>query len=407
MQIDRTDIVISGGGVAGLTAAAAFGTAGFRVLCVDPSPPVTDAEDAAADLRTTAFLQPARQLLDEAGLWSRLAPHAAALQIMRIVDAGGAEPEPRIVKDFIASEISDDPFGWNFPNWLLRREMVARLGELPTVTFRPGIATTSVLTREGEAIVGLSDGTRIGARLLIAADGRNSPVREALGIGVKTIRYGQKALAFAVTHPNPHDNISTEVHRSGGPFTLVPLPDRNGTPCSAIVWMEHGENIARLAALPVPEFEAEMLARSAGLYGPLTLVSRRSVWPIISQIADRFDGERTALMAEAAHVVPPIGAQGLNMSLADLRCLLDLAVANPADLGSAKMLTTYNRRRWPEVRARVTGIDLLNRASMLGAPSLRDLRAGALNALYSLAPVRKTLMKAGLGMAPTKASEQA
>jgi 2-octaprenyl-6-methoxyphenol hydroxylase len=407
MQIDRTDIVISGGGVAGLTAAAAFGTAGFRVLCVDPSPPVTNAEDAAVDLRTTAFLQPARQLLDEAGLWSRLAPHAAALQIMRIVDAGGAEPEPRIVKDFIASEISDDPFGWNFPNWLLRREMVARLGELPTVTFRPGIATTSVLTREGEAIVGLSDGTRIGARLLIAADGRNSPVREALGIGVKTIRYGQKALAFAVTHPNPHDNISTEVHRSGGPFTLVPLPDRSGMPCSAIVWMEHGENIARLAALPVPEFEAEMLARSAGLYGPLTLVSRRSVWPIISQIADRFDGERTALMAEAAHVVPPIGAQGLNMSLADLRCLLDLAVANPADLGSAKMLTTYNRRRWPEVCARVTGIDLLNRASMLGAPSLRDLRAGALNALYSLAPVRKTLMKAGLGMAPTKASEQA
>ena len=407
MQIDRTDIVISGGGVAGLTAAAAFGTAGFRVLCVDPSPPVTDAEDAAADLRTTAFLQPARQLLDEAGLWSRLAPHAAALQIMRIVDAGGAEPEPRIVKDFIASEISDDPFGWNFPNWLLRREMVARLGELPTVTFRPGVATTSVLTREDEAIVGLSDGTRIGARLLIAADGRNSPVREALGIGVKTIRYGQKALAFAVTHPNPHDNISTEVHRSGGPFTLVPLPDRNGMPCSAIVWMEHGENIARLAALPVPAFEAEMLARSAGLNGPLTLVSRRSVWPIISQIADRFDGERTALMAEAAHVVPPIGAQGLNMSLADLRCLLDLAVANPADLGSAKMLTTYNRRRWPEVCARVTGIDLLNRASMLGAPSLRDLRAGALNALYSLAPVRKTLMKAGLGMAPTKASEQA
>ena len=107
MQIDRTDIVISGGGVAGLTAAAAFGTAGFRVLCVDPSPPVTNAEDAAADLRTTAFLQPARQLLDEAGLWSRLAPHAAALQIMRIVDAGGAEPEPRIVKDFKIGPTSD------------------------------------------------------------------------------------------------------------------------------------------------------------------------------------------------------------------------------------------------------------------------------------------------------------
>lgn len=398
MQIDRTDIVISGGGVAGLTAAAAFGTAGFRVLCVDPSPPVTNAEDAAADLRTTAFLQPARQLLDEAGLWSRLAPHAAALQIMRIVDAGGAEPEPRIVKDFIASEISDDPFGWNFPNWLLRREMVARLGELPTITFRPGIATTSVLTREGEAIVGLSDGTRIGARLLIAADGRNSPVREALGIGVKTIRYGQKALAFAVTHPNPHDNISTEVHRSGGPFTLVPLPDHNGTPCSAIVWMEHGENIARLAALPVPAFEAEMLARSAGLYGPLTLVSRRSVWPIISQIADRMSGPRTVLMAEAAHVVPPIGAQGLNMSLADLATLLDLADRHRDDPGCRDVTDGFHRSRHLEVQARVTGIDLLNRASMAGSPLLRDLRAKALDALYSARPVRQMLMRAGLGL---------
>ncbi len=145
-----------------------------------------------------------------------------------------------------------------------------------------------------------------------------------------------------------------------------------------------------------------MTARSAGLCGPLRLVTRRSVWPIISQIADRFAGERTALLAEAAHVVPPIGAQGLNMSLGDLRCLLDLARADPADLGGRRMLTTYHRRRWPEVKARVTGIDLLNRTSMLAAPALRDLRAGALNALYTLAPVRRTLMKAGLGMAPAR-----
>ncbi|MGB2894280.1 MAG: FAD-dependent monooxygenase, partial [Albidovulum sp.] len=109
-------------------------------------------------------------------------------------------------------------------------------------------------------------------------------------------------------------------------------------------------------------------------------------------------GERTALLAEAAHVVPPIGAQGLNMSLADLACLLELAKASPDRLGDRAMLTAYNRRRWPEVKARVTGIDLLNRASMLSAQPLRDLRAGALNALYSLKPVRATLMKAGLGM---------
>jgi 2-octaprenyl-6-methoxyphenol hydroxylase len=394
----RTDILISGGGVAGLTAAAAFASLGFQVICVDPTPPVTDGAAEGADLRTTAFLQPSIPVLQTAGLWARLKPFAAPLQIMRIVDAGGVTAEPRIIKDFNAADISEQPFGWNLPNWLLRREMVARLAEMPHVTFLPGVATTQLLTRSTEALVTLSDGRSVAARLVIAADGRASTMREALAIPVKTIRYGQKALAFAVTHPLPHQNVSTEIHRSGGPFTLVPLPDRDGLPCSAVVWMETGPEVARLAALPVTDFEAAMTARSCQILGPLTLASRRSVWPIISQIADRMIGERTALMAEAAHVVPPIGAQGLNMSLADLAVLLDLAQADPAGIGSAKMLDTYQRRRHLDVQARVTGIDALNRASMMGGQSLRDLRATALNALYSIAPVRISLMKAGLGL---------
>ncbi|NTT86056.1 UbiH/UbiF family hydroxylase [Tabrizicola fusiformis] len=393
-----TDILVSGGGVAGLTAAAAFASAGFRVICTDPTPPVTERDAAGADQRTTAFLHPSIPVLQAAGLWQRLEPHAAPLQIMRIIDAGGPTAEPRITKDFDAAEISDQPFGWNLPNWLLRREMVARLAELPGVTFLPGLATARLMTREAQALATLSDGTTVAARLVVAADGRASVVREAAGIAVKTIRYGQKALAFATTHPIPHQNVSTEIHRSGGPFTLVPLPDRDGRPSSAVVWMETGPEVQRLAALPVPEFEAEINARSCGILGPLTLVSPRGVWPIISQIAARMSAERVALIAEAAHVVPPIGAQGLNMSLADLAALLDLATANPADLGSRAMLDAYHRKRHFEVQARVTGIDALNRASMLGDPALRDLRAATLNALYSLAPVRKTLMKAGLGL---------
>ena len=393
MQID---ILISGGGVAGLTAAAAFGTAGFSVLCVDPTPPVTSESAEGADLRTTAFLQPALKVLDAAGLWPRLAPFAAPLQIMRIIAAGGAAQKPRLIKDFDAADLSDLPFGWNLPNWLLRREMVARLDELPNVTFRPGTATTELLTRTSEARVTLSDGTLVRARLVIAADGRASTMRQALGIPVRTLRYGQKALSFAVTHKIPHHNISTEIHRSGGPFTLVPLPDRDGMPCSAVVWMETGAEVARLHALPAPEFEAAINARSCLILGPLTPVTRRLVWPIITQLARRMSGERVALMAEAAHVVPPIGAQGLNMSLADLAALIDLARTH--DLGSVAMLDAYHRRRHPDVEARVLGIDALNRASMLGAPPLRDLRAGALNALYALGPLRRTLMKAGLGV---------
>ncbi len=396
--MERTDILISGGGVAGLAAAAAFGAAGFDVICVDPAPPVTDGAAEGADLRTTAFLQPSIPVLRAAGLWQRLEPFAAPLQIMRIIDAGGPEPEPRLVRDFDAAEISDLPFGWNLPNWLLRREMAARLAELPHVDFRPGTATAGLITREGEALVTLSDGARIRARLVIAADGRNSPMREAAGIGVRTFRYGQKALAFSVTHPKPHNNVSTEIHRSGGPFTLVPLPDRDGLHASAVVWMERGEEVARLSALSVPEFEAAMNRRSCGILGSLTLASRLTTWPIVAQIADRMAGERVALMAEAAHVMPPIGAQGLNMSLKDLTQLLDLAQKSPSTLGDAAMLSAYHRARHAEVVARITGIDALNRASMAGAPVWRDLRAKTLGALYAMAPVRRVLMQAGLGV---------
>ena len=395
---EQCDILVSGGGVAGLTAAATFGAAGFSVICVDPTPPVTERDALGADLRTTAFLQPAQALLQRFGLWDTLEEHAAPLQVMRIVDAGGENPEPRVVRDFNAADISEKPFGWNLPNWLLRREILARITELPNVDFRPGTATTSLFTRTNEARVTLSDGSKVRAKLVVACDGRGSPMREATGIPVKTIRYGQKALAFAVTHPVPHDNVSTEIHRSGGPFTLVPLPDYQGKPSSAVVWMERGPRAQELLELAPADFEAEMTRRSCGLFGDLTLASRRSIWPIISQSAARLDGERLALMAEAAHVVPPIGAQGLNMSLGDLRVLLELAEARPENLGDAQMLSEYHKARHNEIMLRVKGIDLLNRTSMLEARPLRDLRAFGLNALYSMAPVRRNLMQMGLGV---------
>ncbi|MFD2738502.1 UbiH/UbiF family hydroxylase [Sulfitobacter aestuarii] len=391
------DILISGGGIAGLTAAAVFGSAGFSVICLDPTAPVTDATATGADMRSTALLQPARALLEEAGLWERLAPHAAPLQIMRIVDVGSEEAGPRTLREFDAADISEHPFGWNFPNWLLRRELLARLATLPNVDFRPGMASTSLFTRSAMARVGLSDGSRLQAKLVIAADGRDSPMRQAAGIGVTTRRYGQKALAFAVTHPVPHDNVSTEIHRCGGPFTLVPLPDRDGLPCSAVVWMDAGPASQARLTLDTEAFEAEMSARSCHLYGPLTLASRRALWPIIGQHAERLSGERLALIAEAAHVVPPIGAQGLNMSLSDLATLRDLARDNRDSMGDAVMLDAYHKARHPDILMRVRGIDLLNRASQASSPLARDARAMGLNALHRLTPLRKMLMQMGLG----------
>ncbi|MEM8774360.1 MAG: UbiH/UbiF family hydroxylase [Pseudomonadota bacterium] len=391
------DVLVCGGGVAGLSAAALFGRAGYDTVCVDPEPPVTMRNASGADLRTTAILQPAQALLEKAGLWSTLSKEASELQIMRIIDAGGKEPEPRVVKDFNASDISENPFGWNVPNWHLRHALVKQLDTDTHVDFRPGTAAETLFTREGEARVGLSDGTRLRCRLVIAADGRNSFIRKSAGVRVRTTRYGQKALSFAVTHSIPHDNVSTEIHRSGGPFTLVPLPDYEGKPSSAVVWMETGAEAKRLAALDEPDFEEEMNTRSCGVLGLLKLASRRTVWPIISQLAERMFAQRVALVAEAAHVVPPIGAQGLNMSLGDLHVLIELANRSYDGLGSAEMLAAYHRARYREITTRVQGISLLNRTSMASNPLLRDARALGIEALYAMSPVRKTLMQLGLG----------
>ncbi|UWQ17212.1 FAD-dependent monooxygenase [Jannaschia sp. M317] len=391
MQHD-TDILISGAGLAGLAAACALGAEGHRVTLVDPAPPVTGEDAPGSDLRTTALLQPARDLLDRAGAWDSLAPLAAPLSVMRVVDAARMPP---VARDFVSDDISDAPFGWNFPNWLLRRELLARLAALPSVTPRFDTAVTALFARSSGARVTLSDGSRITAALVIACDGRDSPLRTLAGIGARTVDYGQTAIVFAVDHATPHDNVSTEVHRSGGPFTLVPLPDRDGTHRSAVVWMDATEEQTRRMALDDAIFSAEANDRAADILGPLTLSSRRAAWPIISRLADRLTAPRLALAAEAAHVMPPIGAQGLNTSLKDIATLRDLAASHP--VGTPQMLTAYQRRRWPDMAARMAGIDLLNRTSITDQQAVQHLRGLGLRALHDLAPIRRNLMRLGLG----------
>ena len=395
----NTDVFIAGGGLAGLIAAQAFAQAGFSVICAEPNRPVTERGRKGADLRTTAFLQPAQQFLDSIGLWPDMAPQAMALERMRIVDAGAADAadQIRLQKDFDARDISAQPFGWNVPNWFSRKVILAALEAHQNVEFLSGVACTSYFSRVAEARVSLNDGRKLRAKLVLAADGRHSLLRKAAGISCKTRRFGQKALAFAVTHPIPHQNISTEMHRSGGPFTLVPLPDHESMPSSAVVWMETGPEAARLMALSDKEFEEALDTRSCGLLGPLKLASARTLWPIISQIAERLSAQRLALIAEAAHVVPPIGAQGLNMSLADIESLCALAQASPDTLGDEAMLEAYHKARIGDLRTRVAGISMLNQASMADHQILRDLRAGGLNALHGIAPVRRAVMNLGLG----------
>ncbi len=388
--MDSTDILIAGGGTAGLAAAAAFGTLGLSVSCVDPAP--LDAPDGPdADLRTTAILQPGRALLEQAGLWDRLLPQATPLRVMRIVDAAGTH----VKRDFDAGDLGDAPFGWNIPNRVIKRAFAERLAEMPQVTLLRGVGFVGRLAQMDDVVVRLSDGRQVSARLLVGADGRDSAVRRVCGIEARVTRYGQKALVFAVTHEAPHDGVSTEVHAKGGPFTLVPLPENEGRPCSAVVWMTDGAEAVRLRALPEEEFAQAVNARSAEVMGPLTPVGGRQAWPIVTQVADRITARRTALMAEAAHVVPPIGAQGLNMSLRDLQALIDLASARREEIGNESWLLAYARAREPDIRLRALGIDVLNRASIGG---LGPLRALGLRAMHDVAPVRHALMRLGLGL---------
>ncbi|ARO14128.1 2-octaprenyl-6-methoxyphenyl hydroxylase [Ketogulonicigenium robustum] len=391
--MEQVDIVIAGAGVAGLTAAAAFGTAGFSVLLADPGPAPTSNVNAPRDMRTTAFLQPAQALLDRAGVWPLIASDAAPLRVMRIVDAART---PSVSADFVSDEISDRPFGWNFPNTLLRDKLLARIAALPHVTVLFGTSYRSHLAQDAQVQVTLSDRS-VRARLLIGADGRQSAVRQAAGIGLHRSSFAQKAVVFAVTHSIPHDNVSIEVHRSGGPFTLVPLPDLDGQPCSSVVWMDRGPQAEALMALDDAAFIAAAQDRSADVLGTLNLASRRQLWPIIAQRATALTADRVALMAEAAHVLPPIGAQGLNMSLADLAVLLDLAVAAPAGLGGARMLQTYARRRAPEVALRMAGVAALNHASIAGLHGIGALRAQGLRAIHGPRVIRHGLMRLGLG----------
>lgn len=385
------DILIVGGGVAGLTATAAFAAEGRRVLCVDRAP----ADAGSRDTRTTAFLRPAVTLLEDAGVWPLLSGETAALDIMRLIDAGGASNEAREIGDFIAGEITEPPFGWNVPNAAMRSALTTRVGQLANADLRHETALEALTVRRDAAIAHLSDGTTVRARLVIGADGRDSGVRSLSGIAARRWGYGQKGLVFSITHDEPHQNVSTEIHRSGGPFTLVPMPDRQSVHRSSVVWMESAAEADRLAALPVDAFTEAANTRSLGVLGDFKVASTRAAWPIISLIANRLTAPRVALIAEAAHVVPPIGAQGLNMSLGDIAALLKATAGE--DPGAPDALATY-QRRWPELAARVAGVDALNRAAQTKVQPLRDLRRLGLGTLIRLRPVKHMAMRLGLGV---------
>ncbi len=390
------DILISGGGIAGLVAAVAFGNSGYSALLVDPAPAPLSEDDAKSDPRSTAFLLPSQAFLEKVGLWSILGNHSTPLDGLRVIDTAEWPPQITESRLFLPSDLGEATFGWNIPNSVVRAEIFRIAKSLPNLEFAHCVGFRSMLTRTDQALVNLTNGRRLRVRLVVAADGRKSPVREAAGIATETIRYGQNALTFEARHSMPHQNHSTEIYNGGGAFTTVPLPGTAVQSASAIVWMNYGANSRALSTLPEAQFNSVMTLRSCGLLGPMERVSPVRMWPVITQRARRMVAERTALIAESAHVLPPIGAQGLNISLRDVALLLELARTDPGALGTPSHLTRYARARSTEISLLVGAIDLFNRACMSSNPGVQLLRRWGLAAVHGIVPLRQAIMRTGL-----------
>ena len=390
----QVDVFIAGGGLAGLVAAARLSADGHSVALADPS---ALKPGGGTDTRTTAFLWPSIDTLRRAQVWQSIQSAAAPLRVMRIIDAGGRERHERTVADFDGAELGHDGFGWNVDNLHARNVLLTVLNDRPNVTLLDSSAVRAVVPRLKSAIVQLTNGFSVTAKLVIGADGRQSVVRETLDVEKRRWTYGQSALVFAVNHSLPHEDTSTEIHRTGGPLTLVPMPDRNGLPCSSVVWMTPHERAMDLAAMTDRDMAAELEIETMGRFGALTVVGPRSRWPIITQIATRMIADRTALIAEAAHVMPPIGAQGLNTSLHDVETLAVL-IEHAEDPGAPSLLAGFERKVLPNTLSRLAGVDVLNRAAMAEHQTLRDIRRVGLEALNRIDPLRSLAMRTGLGV---------
>lgn len=377
------EVVIVGGGLAGRIAALAFAREGFDTALVSPG-------DIRGDHRTTALMDQSIGLLERLGIWARVKPMAAPLATMRIIDATGRLLHAPTVS-FRAAEIGLDAFGYNIPNAPFLTVLQEELTSLGAVTMLAGSVAQARF--EGEvAHLTLADGSELLGGLVIAADGRKSLIRESAGIGVNSHSYPQTAVVLNFAHDRPHQGISTEFHTRTGPFTQVPLPgDR-----SSLVWVVTPEQAAEILALPSETLNRRIEDQMQSMLGKVRIEGAAQAWPLTAMTARRFGAGRMALIGEAAHVFPPIGAQGLNLSLRDIETALSLAVEARAASRDLAIGEAYDRKRRADIVSRTAAIDLFNRSLLSGFLPVQMLRAAGLHMLAAIPPLRHLAMNEGV-----------
>ena len=379
-------MAVIGGGPAGLMSAIALAASGVETMLIAPP--------AQPDHRTTALLASSVTALETLGVWPACRPHAAPLRKIRIVDATARLLRaPEVCFD--AAEIDLDAFGYNIENRHLLAALQARAADLK-INHIPA-AALAVKSDEREVVIGVVGG-EARAQLVIGADGARSICRAAAGIGSKRREYPQAALTLNLAHARPHDDISTEFHTESGPFTLVPLPGRR----SSLVCVLAPETARDLAAMTDDVLAKEIERRSHSLLGPVSVEPGRGFFPLAVETANSLAQSRIALVGEAAHVVPPIGAQGLNLGLRDGAAIAEIvadARRRGLDVGVPSVLARYAASRHADVLSRTVAVDFLNRSLLADFLPVQGMRGLSLFLVERIGPLRRALMREGVAPA--------
>ncbi|WP_173931847.1 UbiH/UbiF family hydroxylase [Chelativorans sp. Marseille-P2723] len=380
----KQKILVAGTGPAGMAAALALAKMGRKVFLVGPGPNIQDK-------RTTALMRPALDFLGRLGLAEQIDRVAAPLRTMRIIDATQRLIRSPVVT-FHAAEIGQEAFGLNIPNAELNATLAGIVRQCPEITWHDSLVAHWDLTAD-HAEAQLADGTVLRASLAVAADGRNSPARAAAGITVTTRKLPQSALVLNFAHARHHGFSSTEFHTEYGPCTQVPLP---GGFRSSLVWVTRPNHANELAALDDDTLSRRIEERQQSFLGKATVEPNRQVFPLSTAMPARFASRRVALVGEAAHVFPPITAQGLNLSLRDVMDLAQVASAYASDPGATEPLRHYDARRRPDVLARSSAVNLVNASLLSDLLPAQLARSAGLGLLGSLPHLRGFFMREGM-----------
>ncbi|MGB3867756.1 MAG: UbiH/UbiF family hydroxylase [Xanthobacteraceae bacterium] len=380
------DAIVIGGGPVGLAAAVALAQAGVTVALIARKKPYPDN-------RTTALLGGTIDFLRQLDVWRRCEADAAPLRTMRLVDSTSRlirAPEVR----FAADEIGLDAFGYNLANRHLVAALEARAAGIDRIA-RCDDDADSVEIEADRVTVRTRGGATLRGRLIAGADGRQSICRAAAGIGVDRRPLKQTALTFNIAHARPHHDTSTEFHTANGPCVFVPLPGDH----SSVVWVTTPADAARLMALDDAALAAEAERMMYSMLGRLTVAPGRHSFPLAIEQPQRFAGNRVVLLGEAAHVLPPIGAQGLNLGLrdaADIAGIVAEAITRGEDIGGDATLARFDRTRRSDIVSRTLAIDFANRTLLSALLPVQLARAAGLQLLGAVGPLRRIAMREGL-----------